>query len=45
MDIMKKIKNLFSLKDKNPYPACQIYQGLYICGETKYIGETAKLAS
>lgn len=39
--ITKKIKNLFSLKDKNPYPACQIYQGKCICGET-YIGETVR---
>ena len=37
--ITKKIKNLFSLKDKNPYPSCQIYQGKCICGEL-YIGET-----
>ena len=37
----KKIKNLFSLKDKNPYPSCQIYQGTCNCGET-YIGETVR---
>ena len=35
------IKNLFSLKDKSPYPSCQIYQGTCNCGET-YIGETVR---
>ena len=35
----KKIKSLFSLKNKNPYPACQIYKGTCVCDET-YIGET-----
>ena len=25
--IIKKVKSLFSLKDKNTYPACQIYKG------------------
>jgi len=34
-------KNLFSLKDKNLHPACQIYQVKCICGET-YIGETVR---
>ena len=37
--ITKKFKSLFSLKDKNPYPACQIYKGTCVCDET-YIGET-----
>ena len=32
---------MFSLKDKNPYPACQIYKGECTCGET-YIGETIR---
>ena len=37
--ITKKFKSLFSLKDKNPYPACQIYKETCVCDET-YIGET-----
>ena len=39
--ITKKAKRLFSLKDKNPYPACQIYKGTCVCDET-YIGETIR---
>ena len=39
----KKVKQLFSLKDKNPYPACIIYEGQCTCG-TKYIGETKRNA-
>ena len=39
--ITKKIKNLFLLKDKNPYPSCKIYQGTCNCGET-YIGKTVR---
>ena len=35
----EKVKNLFSLKDKNPYPVNQIYKGTRVCDET-YIGET-----
>ena len=35
----KKIKQLFSLKERNPYPSCKIYEGECSCGET-YIGET-----
>ena len=29
------------MKDKNPYPACQIYKGTCVCDET-YIGETIR---
>ena len=29
--ITKKVKNLFSLKDKNAYPACQIYKETCVC--------------
>ena len=29
------------MKDKNPYPACKVYQGDCSCGET-YIGETKR---
>ena len=39
----KKVKQLFSLKDKNPYPACVIYEGQCSCG-TQYIGETKRNA-
>ena len=35
----RKIKSLFSLKDKNNNPDCVIYKGTCNCGET-YIGET-----
>ena len=38
----RKVKSLFSLKDKNPYPSyCVIYRGLCDCGEN-YIGETMR---
>ena len=39
--ITKKVKSLFSLKDKNLYPACQIYKGMCVSDET-YIGETIR---
>ena len=32
---------MFPLKDKNPCPACKIYQGTCICG-LSYIGETSR---
>ena len=35
---------MFSLKDKNPYPSCVIYEGTCNCGEN-YIGETVRNAS
>ncbi len=34
----KKVKQLFSAKDKNPHPACKIYEGICSCG-VNYIGE------
>ena len=37
--IAKRVKSFFRLKDKNPYPACQIYKGTFVCDD-KYIGET-----
>ena len=37
--ITKKVKQLFKLKDDNPYPACKIYKGVCTCKST-YIGET-----
>ena len=39
--ITKKVRNLFNLKDKNPYPACQIYKGTCSCDQT-YVGETRR---
>lgn len=42
--ITKKVKNLFILKDRNPYPSCQIYEGTCSCGET-YVGETIRNVS
>jgi len=39
--ITRKVKSLFPLKDKNPYPSCQIYEGTCVCGET-YVGETKR---
>ena len=39
----KKVKSLFKLKDKNPYPACVIYEGECSCS-SKYIGETHRNA-
>ena len=39
--ITRKVKNLFSSKDKNPYPVCEIFKGKRACDET-YIGETIK---
>ena len=39
--ITKKVKSLFTLKDKNPYPTSQIYKETCVCDET-YIGETIR---
>ena len=41
--ITKKIRSLFKLKDKNPYPACLIYQGTCSCDKV-YIGQTRRNA-
>ena len=35
----RKIRSLFTLKDKNLYPACLVYKGVCSCLED-YIGET-----
>ena len=32
-------KSLFCLKDKNPHPACEIYEGTCYCSQN-YISET-----
>ena len=37
----KKVKSLFSLKSRNPYPSCKIYEGTCSCG-ISYIGETKR---
>ena len=37
----KKIRSLFRLKDKNPHPACKIYEGICSCS-ANYIGETKR---
>ena len=39
----RKVKSLFQLKDKNPYPSRLIYKGTCSCGE-EYIGETKRNA-
>ena len=40
--ITRKIRTLFSLKSKNPHPACKIYQGVCdMCGQS-YVGETKR---
>lgn len=38
----KKIRQLFSLKDRNPYPSCVIYEGTCTTYHTSYIGETRR---
>ena len=40
----RKIKTLFSLKDKNIHPVSVVYEGTCKCG-AKYIGETGRNAS
>ena len=37
----KKVKQLFPLKEKNPYHSCKIYEGVCSCKEN-YIGETKR---
>ena len=37
--ITRKVKNLFTSKDKNPYPMCEICKGKHAYDET-YTGET-----
>ena len=34
----KKVRQLFPLKEKNPYPSCKIYEGVCSCKEN-YIGK------
>ena len=41
--VTRKLKTLFQLKDKNPYPSCVIYRGDCVCGES-YVGETVRNA-
>ena len=37
----KKVKQLFSTKDRNPHPVCKIYEGTCSC-DMNYIGETKR---
>ena len=37
----KKVRQLFPLKEKNPYPSCKIYEGACSCKEN-YIGENKR---
>ena len=39
--VTKKVKSLFQLKDRNPYPSCTIYKGICSCGDN-YVGETSR---
>ena len=39
--LTKKVKTLFSFKDKSVHQACKIYKGIFSCGEG-YIGETIR---
>ena len=41
--ITKKVRTLFKLKDRNPYPSCVIYEGVCSCNKN-YIGETDRNA-
>ena len=38
----KKVRQLFSLKESNPYPACRIYEGQCNQCNVNYIGETVR---
>ena len=38
---LKKVKQLFKLKSRNPHPSCMIYEGICSCQES-YIGETVR---
>ena len=37
----KKVRQIFPLRKKNPYPSCKIYEGVCSCKEN-YIGETGE---
>ena len=37
----KKVRQLFNVKNKNPHPACKIYEGICSCGDS-YVGETVR---
>ena len=40
----RKVRSLFRLKDKNPYPSCVIYEGTCKGCNESYIGETVRNA-
>ena len=39
--VTKQVRQLFRVKDKNPHPACKIYEGICSCMKN-YIGETKR---
>ena len=39
--VARIVKQLFNVKDRNPHPACKIYEGKCSCGKN-YIGETQR---
>ena len=39
--VTKKVKSLFQLKDRNPYPSCVIYKSVCSFGND-YVGETSR---
>ena len=39
--VTKKVRQLFRVKNKNPHPACKIYEGICSCTKN-YIGETKR---
>ena len=40
----RKVRTMFSLKSRNPYPSCTIYEGTCSCGSV-YVGETKRNAA
>ena len=40
----RKVRTMFSLKRRNPYPSCTIYEGTCSCGSV-YVGETKRNAA
>ena len=41
LELFRKQRKLFPLKEKNPYPSCKIYEGVCSCKEN-YVGETKR---
>ena len=40
--VTRKVKQLFSNKDRNPHPPCKIYEGVCSTCSKNYIGETKR---